>query len=185
MNVDPHKINLSENDLESYLFENPRLVELPYSQEPIKEWFGRQLQVPSGIIDLAGITESNNIAVVELKNSEFKSSHITQVCRYASDIEQAMNIAGLIEEPFVYKLLIGTYEPDTQIIKEADSVNVSIFTISVEYDLKIGGRWHFSDKYENECREKLSKIAQMDPFVKLAVISQAKFAAEAEDKKNG
>lgn len=185
MNVDPRKINLSEKDLEDYVFDNPEMITLPYSNTPIKEWFGRQLHIPSGIIDLAGITENNKIAVIELKNTEFVSSHITQVCRYSSDIESAMFRAGVCEEPYVYKLLIGTHRPSSIIINEAFSVNVFIYTLNIEFDLKIGGFWDFSSEYKKDRNDKILKLSQLDTFVKVATISQARQAAEMEEENYG
>lgn len=190
MNVDPRKINLSEKDLEDYLFENPGLVKMPFTFEPIERWFGRQLHVPSGIIDLIGVTVSDRIAVVELKNTEIFSSHLTQVCRYAVDIENAIMQAGYMGEIYVTRILISTYQPSHQMITEARAVNVHISTIDVNFDMGIGGYWKYSDSYLKQYSEELDKLKKIDVIDYVATISQAKFASEQsvpnlEDEENG
>lgn len=170
MRVDPKHINISEKDLEDYLFENPCLVKMPYTESPVREWIGRQFHVPNGIIDLLGITEGNEVVVIELKNTSFTSGHITQVCKYASNIESVLMVAGAYSEP--YKLLIGPYEPTNEIIAEADSVDVYIKTLSIQFDMSIGGHWHFSEEFTSFCNKTINEIAKLDPFVKLAEIAR-------------
>lgn len=181
MSIDPRKINLSERDLEDYLFENPSLVEMPYSFTPVMEWIGRQLHVPSGIIDLLGVTKNNCLVVVELKNAPFTTGHITQVCRYSRDIECVAEMAGLIFTKPV-KLLIGTYEPSTELIVEAESVEVSFSTIDIKYEISIGGHWIVSDEYKEKRNKRLVELSETEQFIRLSTLSQAQFAADLSDK---
>jgi hypothetical protein len=184
MKVDPHKINLSEKDLEDYLFENPNIVEMPLTGTPIKKWVSRQMRVPSGIIDLLGITENNILAVIELKNAPFSSGHITQVCRYAKDIEEAASASGIIN-PEPYKLLIGTHNPSTELIIEANSVDVMIMTIKIDFDISIGGLWRLSESFIEKRNNELKEISESEEFVRLSTISQAEYALFMEECKNG
>ncbi len=167
MRVNPRHINLSEKDLEEYIYANPQLVTMPFSESPVDEWIGRQFHVPSGIIDLLGVTGNKCLVVVELKNTQFASNHITQVCRYAKDIEEIAHYSNIANET-PYKLLIGTYEPSSEIITEAKAVDTYIKTIDVEYSMKIGGIWRFSQEHEEERFEKLIEISKMNEFVSLA-----------------
>jgi hypothetical protein len=184
MNVDPHKINLSERDLEDYLFENPNIVEIPLSGTPITKWISRQMRVPSGIIDLLGITTNNILVVVELKNAPFSSGHLTQVCRYARDIEEVARAAGIVN-PEPYKLLIGTHDPTTELIIEANSVDVMIVTLKIDYDISIGGLWRLSESFKEKRNNEIQEISESEEFVRLSTISQAEYALFLEECKNG
>lgn len=72
MKIDPSKIKLTERDLEEYLWNNPYLFDEKLDNESITRWLARQYHVPSGVIDLLGVTTRENIAVIELKNKKMK-----------------------------------------------------------------------------------------------------------------
>ncbi len=178
MIVDPKKINLSEKDLESYLFEHPEMVRLPYSDTPVMAWFGRQLQVPSGIIDLIGLTENDIIVLVELKNTEFEASHLTQIQRYSRDIEEAYTLAGGCHYLQIIKMLIGTKPPKHTVLVEANSMDIIIKTLSINFDLDIGGCWEFTEEYNKELHEKLLRLSSLEVISRLAKESDNKMRKE-------
>jgi len=180
MRIDTNKLNLSEKDLEDYIFDNPNIIEVPFTREKITKWIGRQFRIPSGIIDLIGITENHKIVVIELKNVPFSSSHITQVCRYAADIENAYFNYGGMHNLIVKKILISPFEPSVEFITEANAVNVYLLTINIEINFEISGYWRYSEKYKDEYSKKLEELSKTDEINLLITLSQAKFASENE-----
>jgi len=85
--IDERKVNLAEADIEQWLWENPGAVQIDIwgSQDCVDVWIGRQVAVPSGVIDLLGRTADGTIVVVEVKNTQIQSGALTQVRRYTFD----------------------------------------------------------------------------------------------------
>jgi hypothetical protein len=173
MKVDPSKINLAEKDIEDWLYENPTKVDLGFGRS-IKKWIGRQVQVPSGRIDLLGILEySGHIAfvVTEVKNTEFTQSAILQVSRYAADIESVANDYSCRTDnrisDHVMKLVIARGSPSDQLLQEAESINVWLTSFNVNFDLSISGRWRFKSDVYSEQKNKLDKLSETKMFTQL------------------
>lgn len=147
MDIDPSKVNLNERDIEDYLFENPGQIKV-YGEHPVDTWIGRQLKVPSGIIDLIGQFSGICVAVVEIKNGPIDASAIAQVCRYAHDIER---IAGKKDLwGMVYKVVVGD-SLSNQAFFECEAMQVTPLVFSVKLALNIGPRvWNkeFKDATE-------------------------------------
>lgn len=122
-----------EKDIEQYLFNNPERVEFSMykgaNPDFIEEWIHRQLIVPSGVIDLLGVTSDGHIAIVELKKESIDSKAISQVCRYAHDIQRVVDgILGNESMIEIKKVVIGK-SIDKKAMFEATSMDVmcSIF----------------------------------------------------------
>lgn len=89
---------MKEKDLEDFLFDNPSAVSF-FSIAPwgfqntlkVNFWIGRQVNVASGIIDLLGVTAQNDFVVVEVKLGCVKPEALSQVLRYAADIDDCLN----------------------------------------------------------------------------------------------
>ena len=120
----------SEKFLEDYFYSTPDAVRVsPYYDGKIDRWFGRQVEVPSGIIDLLGISGSN-LAVVEIKNDAIKATALTQVMRYKSDIQYIVdNILDDVLKPNVYTVVIGLGMPSRRIILDASQMGITLITI--------------------------------------------------------
>lgn len=135
MNLDAERCNLKERDIEDYLWENPQLV-YTGSGNSIDHWIARQLHVPSGIIDLFGVTGDGTAAVVEIKNVTIDSRAIVQVCRYAKDIETVLERAGNFGVP--ERVVVGP-DIDNNALFEANAVDVHCMHFTVDITVKLGG----------------------------------------------
>lgn len=136
-----------ERELEDWLYANPEAI-------GVEEWIGRQLLLPSGILDLVGITDVDcpgYLLLVELKSVPLKSSAITQVCRYAADLEK---LPGVVE---VSKLCIGTGQVSDELLYAAQAVDVELR--SVEPSFSVSGSWSFTDAKRERDRLIRKKLA--------------------------
>lgn len=138
MRIDPSKANILEKDIEDYLYANPSCIETRYSK--VTKWIKRQYPVPSGIIDLLGIAEDGDLVLVEVKNVAIDASALTQISRYAFDIENVIGIILLNEEgesppTHLYKVLVGR-SVDSRTFVEAEALNIDVITFAVEMHLE-------------------------------------------------
>lgn len=115
MNIDLNRVNLLEKDIEQHLYENPSSVCFSSIKDngyrtlhTVTKWIGRQYEVPSGIIDLLGVTDTNKFVVVEVKLSALDGKAVAQVSRYARDIQVAINHIATGYTHDVEKLIIGS-----------------------------------------------------------------------------
>lgn len=174
MNIDPSKVNLSEKDIEDWLFDNPKEL-------GIEKWIGRQFDVPSGRIDLLGIWETNFVGisipvVVEVKNVTVDSFALTQVCRYAKDIEEILITRDewmeREEKPWVRKIVVGKESVDNRIMFEAYALNVDIHTFSVQFKLDISGEYKWSSEARVEQNLRYREIAKLEIFDNLIALPE-------------
>lgn len=135
--IDPRKVNLSEKDIEDWLWENPGAVTV-YEYAPVAEWTHRQFKLPSGVADLVGVTDYNHIVVVEVKNTPIGSDALAQVSRYAADIglisRTALENDGLdrLSGPSIMRIVIGkSIDKATMLEAEALGVIVHVFDVSL------------------------------------------------------
>lgn len=140
MFVDPNKVNLAEKDIEDWLWENPGAIQ--FEGMKIEGWLGRQVSVPSGVIDLLGYCDAIDYSelhpiVVELKNTEFTQAAILQVCRYAADIDEA--VRHVPEWCETIRVVIAKGTPSDQLIYEANAVDVKLRSFEVNYAISISG----------------------------------------------
>lgn len=180
MNVHPHKVNLSEEDIENWLWENPNEVRTFIG--PVKEWIGRQIRLPSGIADLIGYVEFESdkiieklVTVIEVKNVEVTSAALTQVCRYSKDIQALIQqlyikkldydyVCSLEEEPMVIKIIVAKGEISDQLLYEANALDVSLISFEVEYNLNLSGTWKWNNKHRDEVDRQLSVLIKSGIF---------------------
>jgi len=108
-------MSILERDLEEVLYSHPRFVSF-VDGRAVTGWLARQYRVPSGRIDLLGYADHDyglSLVVVELKKDAIRPDALTQVCRYASDIEHVLaEITGsvgplTVHDAKVYKVVIG------------------------------------------------------------------------------
>jgi len=173
MKVDPMKVNLAERDIEDWLYKYPNKLDLGFDRS-IKKWIGRQVQVPSGRIDLLGIYEFSGhtaLVVVEIKNVEFSQSAILQVCRYAFDLESISNDYSYRTEnrisDQVVKIVVARGTPSNQLLQEAESVNVRLMSFNISFELSIGGEWAFNRDIYKQKKEQLEKLSESNMFTQL------------------
>lgn len=139
MIIDERKVNLAEKDIEQWLWENPTLIRFGHN-EVVAKWLYRQMSIPSGVADLVGITESNDLVVAEVKNTEIKPDALLQVARYAFDVRiiaiRSVENQGLwnYPTPYVYKLVIGR-SIDFKTARDAEATSTFIFTFGVQMSL--------------------------------------------------
>lgn len=170
MIIDPRKVNLSEKDIEDWLWENPGAVTVRDYAGPVRifKWIGRQVTVPSGIIDLLGITEHWQIAVVEVKNVELRAEALTQVKRYAFDVEHIIRLANLsiesvYETPDVLTAVVGPSFED-KIFREAEALDIVIVAFHVNLSLDTGTR-QYTDQFHDDRSAQWADIARTETFV--------------------
>jgi len=145
-----------EKVLEDWLLGNPDA----YSDcEHEFHWIGRQIHVASGIIDLLGVEVKPSarddsyysiLHIVELKAEPAKSRHLTQVCRYAQDIEFGCDSLGL--NVGIIKAVLATDIQNNCIQFEADALGVELREVSPAFS--VSGPWGF----KAEAREEHEKI---------------------------
>lgn len=144
MIIDPSKVNLAERDIEDYLYENPWLVDI--ENYTVYMWIKRQYAVPSGIVDLIGLTADREIVVVEIKNTAIDAGALAQVSRYAWDIErirdiiyfESMGETDLYICPPVRKVVVGK-SIDAKTMLEAEAIGVCVVLFSVNLSLDTHG----------------------------------------------
>lgn len=155
-------MQFSERELEDWFFENPKQFIAATSCCCGKfYWIGRQVQVPSGIIDLLGICGCREwyptLYVVELKADQLRSSAIGQVVRYSKDISQALDEAA---EDGVYNITqwcigVGSIRDDVQY--EADALDVQLLT--VEHTYAVRGPWTWTEEKLAKDGERITAVA--------------------------
>jgi len=164
--VDPKKVNLAEADIEQWLFDHPEKITIAYNNH-IQKWVGRQFKVPSGIIDLLGVDQYGDYIVVEVKNTEITAEALTQVSRYAKDIEEIIHTLEdwYNKEWYVLKLVIGKGEITNEIQFEANALEIVLLSFRVQMDLDLGGRWSWTEEYKEKLSEQYSLIGLNDAFI--------------------
>lgn len=147
--IDPKKVNLQESDIEDWLYDNPESVVV--NGMPVCHWIGRQVKVPSGIVDLVGLSwgkghsypsaaQMSRLVVVEVKNVPLDARAICQVGRYAADIERGITTLELehsaaVDIP-VCKVLVGPSISEQVFVEaEAHDVNVMCFGVSLSLNI--------------------------------------------------
>ena len=172
MTIDESKVNLLEKDIEEYIFQNPGVIFTSWGS--MNRWVKRQFQVPSGIIDLLGVTEGGALAVVEIKNVAIDASALTQACRYAYDLERVICILKEYHDnpendfPAILKIVIGR-GIDTKTMREAEALKVDAYCFAVELNLSAS-----QVSWKNEFRKERSTqydLLREDESI-LAVIEQ-------------
>ena len=134
MQVDPRKVNLAEADIEQYLFENPEYVH--FDETYVDRWLKRQYHVPSGVIDLLGVTADGHLVVVEIKNLELRPDAIAQVRRYAFDIDHIILEMNGRNARQCYAVLVGP-SVDTHTFRECEACHVHVCCFSVSFSLSV------------------------------------------------
>lgn len=158
MEVNPNKIQLSEKDIEDWLFENPKSLSFGYrGWYQMNKWLGRQVKVPSGIIDLLGVVKHDDrygLVVVEIKNTQHTQSSLLQVSRYAGDITKIAQDLNYKTNEMVFdtvlKVVVGIGQPTNQLQFEADSIEVYLVSFEVNYELSVSGSWNFDEAFRNK-----------------------------------
>lgn len=162
MEIDWSKANLSEKDIENYLFENPECVNFSNSSGnwyTVSEWMYRQFSVPSGIIDLFGVLNDRWPVVVEVKNVAIDAKAIAQVCRYAKDMSHILyRREPSINYEHVCRVVVGT-AIDDQAIYECNACNVVPIVFKTHFYLDIN-QMGWNDKYKGSLTSRYNTLAQ-------------------------
>jgi hypothetical protein len=168
--IDPSKINLTEKDLQDYLWKNP----LEMNGFGRVKWLGRQVKVPSGTIDLLGYVRAGSkvwLVVVEVITTDFNQAAILRACRLASDIENARYSfdlpAGLEWGYSVFKFVIGKGQPSNQMQFEANAVSVALREYGVSVSVSISPNWNFVSEFSEQCDKDLLDLASSGLFSKI------------------
>ena len=185
MSFEHLKQHVMEKDVEEALYEGYH--DLRGGRWLVAEWIGRQVRVPSGVLDLLGLslpyriisgsTIFHDIVVAEVKNVPIDASALTQVSRYAYDVREIIEPL-MVESDHGYRLfraVIGPSISDTT-FREAEALGVDIFTFELNLVLSIGGRIAWKDDFVEARQEEYSNARQEDTF---SFVLQR--AAEAED----
>lgn len=179
-------MEFSERDLEDWFFKNPNMfAETTDCACGDFYWVGRQIQVPSGIIDLLGICGCRShyptVYVVELKAEKLRSSAIGQVVRYSHDIGQAMEVAAEDGIYLLSKWCIGVGRIDDAVQYEANAVGVSLIT--VEPTFAVRGPWGWTETRESEDEKQTTHLGKsLIEHVKNVCVPMEKMRLMAEGK---
>lgn len=158
MIIDQSKVNILEKDIEEYLWQHP-------SQCGVDYWLKRQFAVPSGIIDLIGVTEDDDLVVVEVKNTPIDANALAQVSRYAYDIWmiRQMFVNQKADKPRVYRMVVGK-SIDTRTMLEAEALSIQVSTFAVELRLDISPQ-SWAEHYMQERCRKWSDLRQDEDLI--------------------
>lgn len=138
MIIDESKVNLKERDIEDFLWENPQWV--CFRDFAVDKWLKRQYTVPSGIIDLLGVTIHGDLVVVEVKNVAIDAAALSQVSRYAYDIYVVANYIfdqrkkDPLISPIVRRVVIGR-SIDSQVMYAAEALRIDIIEFAVKLEM--------------------------------------------------
>jgi hypothetical protein len=161
-----------ERKLEDYLFDNPTKV------PNVTCWLARQFRIPSGRIDLLGISKSCHYSkpekltpyVVELKCNKFTHEALTQVSRYARDIDIiTSNLDVYRGQDYkeywesTHKIVIAPGIPSEAIIYEADSLEILLYSVDDNYQIN-SGYWIFTSDTVSNYHNMLFNIAGTNLF---------------------
>ena len=157
----------SETDIEEYLWDHPDALS-PY----VDRWYARQLRVPSGRIDLIGVTHAKRPVVVEVKKEAITADALAQVCRYSQDIDEAVgylwdkySLLGDFEptRPRVLRVVVGRALTDSHLLRAAEGMRVAIFTFEPSLYLNIGQqRW--TPEFANERHSAVRELSAHELF---------------------
>ncbi len=172
------QVNITEKDIEDWLWENPDSIRL--DGVPIDRWAARQYRVPSGIIDLLGILEFEQMGeiitqavVVEVKNTEITAEALTQVFRYAADIGHIM-----ADPSFTYcaveKVVIGKSPITNEIQFEADALEIRLLTFDIELNVRVGGPWNWKEDYRQKLVEQYTALSSDPVFENFKKLEESK-----------
>lgn len=172
---------MMERDLESLLFRNPGLIPPLFSTRfdtfpAVSSFVARQYIVPSGRIDLLGIREYapyRTLVVVELKRGEIDARSLTQVCRYAADIENVLayitHVNGImpVGDSRVNKIVIGSHIAYPQYIA-AEGMGISVYRYCVEHNRLEIAPIVFDDSRRLIAYERIAEDSLFDYWAKKA-----------------
>lgn len=136
-------MNFYEKDIEDWLYEHPVHVPI-FSDMRVESWIGRQYRLPSGIADLIAYTTTGHVAVIEVKSVPVDARAITQVCRYAADVQSIIQHRGYYRWSDYYtgtqvlKVVIAPGVESDTILLEADACNVALHKFSATLDIRFG-----------------------------------------------
>jgi RecB family endonuclease NucS len=187
MIVPESKVNLAEKDIEEYLFQNPFAVRVARTEHYVDHWIKRQYQLPSGTLDLLGVTALMDFVVVEVKNVAIDSAAVTQVNRYGYDIWNILvpmikkKAGDRIYRPNVHRILVGK-SIDSKTMREAEAAGVEINVFSVNLKLEVNN-YGWSEEFHNARSHQYAQARQDTTFVSEVenYIKCADFYAEKED----
>lgn len=164
MGIDVSKLNLSEKDIEDWIYDNPDVIYGTFGKATISRWFGRQYSLPSGIADLIGVRDDEGLVVIEVKNVPINKAAILQVCRYAYDLEE---IAAFrmgyphtqnFERPYVERVVVGP-SIDAQTLIEATAVDVRVWQFAITINVEVS-RLYRNQQEQSEMESKLESLAR-------------------------
>lgn len=166
MNIDISRLNLSEKDIENYLWEHPDEIGYNSRSGPgayVTHWIGRQIEVPSGIIDLLGVLSTGQPVVVEVKNVPLEGRAVAQVVRYTHDIYCTVSSRyNKCAGDTVKSILIGT-SIDNKTTHECIASKVIPMVFSSTMSLEIT-QIEFNREYEGQIWDKRYSLSKSPIF---------------------
>lgn len=162
MKLDISRVNLVEKDIEDYLWENPEALSF-YSRDGeetigVEQWISRQLEVPSGIIDLFGVFSNGNPVIVEVKNVPIDGKAVAQILRYEHDVWRILcQRQGFFDPDCIVTILVGP-SIDTKAMHECMAAKIIPMVFEPHLNLGIF-RQNFSEHYEEQVTIKRRDLA--------------------------
>jgi hypothetical protein len=155
-----NKVSLAERDIEDFLWENPSSV------WNVERWIARQMDVPSGRIDLLGVNRQMDPVVVEVKNVAVDSACLTQVSRYANDIRKVLGLLKTTYSPYIHTIAIGKGGVSKQVLFEANALGVQVMTFQIELKLLVTLPYFWSEESRERHNEAYQRLADSGLFQK-------------------
>lgn len=161
MRIAASSVPINERDIEDALYAAPDNIRTS-TIAGIEKWIARQYKLPSGIADLIGYGAFGEIIVIEVKNVPINKAALTQVARYAFDLEGIMSFLRHkfpgAKTPLVQKLLIGP-SIDNQTLQEALAMNIEVCLFEPIMQLSV-----YEAEYPDRTGwvEQITEIAQRD-----------------------
>jgi len=163
---------LSEHDLETWMYDHPEIL-FHFLGE--FKWIAKQFEIPSGKIDLLGMSEKlNSLILVELKISEFKEAYLTQISRYSKDLDDIQELFPTKYAIPVISILIATGEPSKIVQYSANALKINLMTITIDQN-KIDipdYRWDWTPEVKELINSKLQEISKNPIFIPLIIQNQ-------------
>ena len=147
------RLSVQEKDVENYLYDHP-------DELRVDRWIERQMQLPSGVADLVGVRRFY-IVVVEIKVVEINAEALTQICRYAADIEcifEGIDVGYGVQD--IKKAIVSPFGIDRKTMFEANALNIDIHTFDVGLLVKVSGKLHWTGDFMDKYQDRIKTLSQ-------------------------
>jgi len=111
--------------------------------------------------------KKNWLFVAEIKNVPLRAEHLTQVCRYAADID---TVCEYFEVNYGIPLHLGETKKviifpdsnfDSKLQYEADALGIILHSFNVQLNLSLTGQWGWNGKRKGEIAQSYDSLSKL------------------------